>query len=123
MKASVMESKELITEYFRELSDKPKTEEMLDRYISDPGLKQHIREFEAAFPRYTIEAEEMVTEGDLVAVRGRVQGTHKGVFAGVPPTGRQLKLDLMLFYRISDGRISQFWMQSDSKALMDQLTG
>ncbi len=122
MKALVVESKELMAQYFRDLSGKPKTEELLDRYISDPALKEHIREFEVAFPAYTLEAEEMIVEGDLVAVRGTVRGTHKGVFAGIPPTGRQLKLELMLFYRISDGRISKFWLQTDSKALMDQLT-
>lgn len=122
MKASIMESKELITEYFRDLSGKPKTEELLDRYISDAALKEHIREFEPAFPEYTLEAQEMVSEGDLVAVRGTIHGMHKGVYAGIPPTGRQLNLDVMLFYRISDGRISKYWLQTDSKALIDQLT-
>ena len=122
MKATIMESKELITEYLRDLSGKPKTEELLDRYISDASLKEHIREFESAFPEYTLEAQEMVSEGDLVAVRGTIHGMHKGVYAGIPPTGRQLNLDVMLFYRISDGRISKYWLQTDSKALIDQLT-
>jgi predicted ester cyclase len=122
MKATIMESKEMITEYLRDLSGKPKTEELLDRYISDAALKEHIREFESAFPEYTLEAQEMVSEGDLVAVRGTIHGMHKGVYAGIPPTGRQLNLDVMLFYRISDGRISKYWLQTDSKALIDQLT-
>lgn len=122
MKALVRESKELMTEYFRELSGKPKTEELLDRYISDPALKEHIREVEAGFPEYTLEVQEMITEGDMVAVRGTVRGTHKGVYAGIPPTGRQLNLEVMVFYRVSDGRISRYWLQTDSKSLMDQLT-
>jgi predicted ester cyclase len=123
MKALAMESKELMKEYFRDLSGKPKTEELLDRYISDPALKEHIREVEAAFPEYTLEVQEMITEGDMVAVRGAVRGMHKGVYAGIPPTGRQLNLEVMVFYRISDGRISKYWLQTDSKVLMDQLTG
>lgn len=122
MKALVVESKELMAQYFRDLSGKPKTEELLDRYISDPALKEHIREVEAGFPAYTLEVEEMIVEGDLVAVRGTVRGTHKGVYAGIPPTGRQLNLEVMVFYRISDGRISKYWLQTDSKSLMDQLT-
>ena len=122
MKASVVESKELMTEYFRDLSGKPKTEEMLDRYISDPALKEHIREFEAAFPEYRLDVQEMVIEGDMVAVRGTVLGRHKGAYAGIPATGREINLEVMVFYRISDGRISKFWLQTDSKVLMDQLT-
>jgi predicted ester cyclase len=122
MSASVVESKELMAEYFRDLSGKPKTEEVLDRYISDPALKEHIREVEAGFPEYKLEVQEMISEGDLVAIRGTVLGTHKGAYAGIPPTGRQIKLEVMVFYRIRDGRISQFWLQTDSKALIDQLT-
>jgi predicted ester cyclase len=45
------------------------------------------------------------------------------VYAGIPPTGRQLNLEVMVFYRISDGRISKYWQQTDSKALVEQLTG
>jgi predicted ester cyclase len=123
MTTLIVESKELMTQYFRDLSGKPKTEELLDRYISDPALKEHIREVEAAFPTYTLEVQEMIVEGDLVAIRGTVRGTHKGVYAGIPPTGRQLNLEVMVFYRISDGRISKYWLQTDSKALVEQLTG
>jgi predicted ester cyclase len=46
----------------------------------------------------------------------------KGLYAGIPPTGRQLNLEVMVFYPIADGRISRFWMQADSKALVDRLT-
>jgi predicted ester cyclase len=57
-----------------------------------------------------------------VAIRGTVLGTHKGAYAGIPPTGRQIKLEVMVFYRIRDGHISKYWLQTDSKVLMDQLT-
>ena len=46
----------------------------------------------------------------------------KGLYAGIPPTGRQLNLEVMVFYSIADGRISRFLMQADSKALVDLLT-
>ena len=122
MKAAAIGSKQLIEEYLEQLSGKPKTEELLDRYVDDPALKEHIRETEAAFPEYRIDVEEMVAEGDVVAVRGTFHGVHKGAFAGVPPTGRQVKQEAMVFYRVNDGRIAKFWLQMDSKALMDQLT-
>ena len=122
MKAAAIGNKQLIEEYIENLSSKPKTEELLDRYVDDPALKEHIRQTEAAFPGYSIDVEEMVAEGDVVAIRGTLQGVHKCEFAGVPPTGRQVKLEAMVFYRVSDGRIAKFWLQMDSKALMDQLT-
>ena len=121
MKAAAIGSKRLIEEYIENLSSKPKTEELLDRYVDDPALKEHIRQAEAAFPGYNIDVDEMVAEGDVVAIRGTLQGVHKGAFAGVPSTeGR--KQEAMVFYCVSDGRIAKFWLQMDSKALMDQLT-
>jgi predicted ester cyclase len=84
MKAAAIGSKQLIEEYIENLSSKPKTEELLDRYVDDPALKEHIRQTEAAYPGYSIDAEEMVAEGDVVAIRGTLQGVHKGAFAGVP---------------------------------------
>jgi predicted ester cyclase len=122
MKAAAIGSKQLIEEYIENLSGNPKTEELLARYVDDPALKEHIRQTEAAFPGYSIDVEEMVAEGDVVAIRGTFHGVHKGTFAGVPPTGRQVKQEAMVFYRVSDGRIEKFWLQMDSKALMDQLT-
>ena len=115
-------SKQFVEEYFAELSGKPKTDEFNDRYVSDPHLKAHIRQFEEAFPSYEIIAEQVVAEGDTVAVRATFRGTHRGAFAGVPPTGRDVSTPVMLFYRIADHRIAQFWMQADVPNLMAQLT-
>lgn len=122
MQAQAVDSKQLIEEYFQTLCSQPKTEDLMDRYISDPKLKQHIREAEAAFPGYTIDRDKLVAEGDTVAVRGTMHGTHRGAFAGIPPTGREVTAGVMLFYRIADGRIAEHWMQLDTMSLMAQLT-
>lgn len=114
-------SKQLIQDYFAELSGKPKTDALNHRYITDPHLKQHIQQFEAAFPSYQLIAEQMVAEGDTVAVRATFRGTHRGNFAGVPATGRDVSTPVMLFYRVADDRIAQFWMQADVPNLMAQL--
>ena len=85
-------------------------------------MKQHILQAEAAFPGYQLAIEQMVAEGDIVAVRTTMNATHTGPFAGVSPTGRTIFVDCMLFYRIAEGRIVQHWMQLDTKSLMAQLT-
>jgi predicted ester cyclase len=122
MSTVTVNNKQLIHDYFEAVSGRPKTEELLDRFISDPDLKEHIRMAEAAFPEYELIAHEIIAEGDLVAVRGTVRGVHKGEFAGIKATGKRISVDLMIFYRVASDRIAQYWLQLDMKGLLEQLT-
>lgn len=122
MSPVAIDSRQLIQEYFNALSGQPKTEELMDRYMSDSGLKEHIRVAEAAFPKYELIPVQIVAEPDLVAARCTFRGVQKSEFAGIQPTGRQVSLEFMIFYRIADGRIVEHWMQMDIHALIAQLT-
>jgi predicted ester cyclase len=122
MASVTVDNKQFIKDYVHALSGKPKTEALINQYVSDPQLKEHIHQAEAAFPSYELVAHQLVAEGDVVALRGTFHGVHKGDFAGMAPTGKKVSADLMLFYQISDGLIVKHWMQLDMKALMDQLT-
>jgi predicted ester cyclase len=121
MTTVAVDSRQLIKDYFKALSGQPKTEELLDRYMSDADLKEHIRVAEAGFPGYDVIDNQIVAEGDLVAVRCTFRGVHKGEFAGIPATGKQVSSDFMIFYRVSDGLIVEHWIQMDMKGIVDQL--
>jgi predicted ester cyclase len=83
--------------------------------------KDHITFFEAVFPQYELIAEDMVAEGDKVAVRAVMRGIHKGDFMGPPATDIEVEVPLMLIYRIEDNKIVEHWMQADELGLMMQL--
>jgi predicted ester cyclase len=121
MTTVAIDSKQLIKDYFKALSGQPKTEELLDRYMSDADLKEQIRVAEAGFPGYDVIDNQIVAEGDLVAVRCTFRGVHKGEFAGIPATGKQVSSDFMIFYRVRDGLIVEHWIQMDLKGIVDQL--
>ena len=122
MSPVTIDTKALIKDYLQALSGQPKTEELMDEYISDASLKEHIRQAEGAFPRYEVLAQEMVAEGDLVAARCTFQGTHQGEFAGIPATGRQISSDFMIFYRVAEGKIAEHWMQLNLPDIISKLT-
>lgn len=114
-------SKKLVQDYLEALSGKPKTEGILNQYVSDPSLKEHIYQAEAAFPLYELIAHQVIAEDDLVAVRATFDGTHLGDFAGIPGTGRRVSSPLMIIYRIVDGRIAEHWMYLDFHGIVEQL--
>ena len=45
-----------------------------------------------------------------------------GEFAGIPPTGKHVSSDLMIFYRVRDGLIVEHWLQMDMKDIVEQLS-
>jgi hypothetical protein len=117
-------NKEIIVEFFEVFSGNPKTEAMIDRYVSDkdPELKGHILLFEAAIPCYDFIIEDLIAEGNKVLVRGCIKGKHEGFLFGYEASGNPINIDIMCVYELSDGIITNHWSQADSVGLIEQIS-
>jgi predicted ester cyclase len=114
------ESRQLIQEYIAALCQE-KSEQTIDRYVSDPVLKGHIIIFETGIPNYQFIAKDIIAEGNKVTVRFVVEGQHKGDLFGVPATGSNVSIDGIIIYELADNKIVNHWMQADSVGLMQQI--
>lgn len=74
-----------------------------------------------AFPDLHFEIEDLVAEGDTVAGRLTMSGTHQGPLMGMPPTGRSVQQDHMHFVRFRDGKAIEHWGVRDDLGMMQQL--
>lgn len=72
-----------------------------------PGWVQAIEMVRHAMPDLTVRIEEMVAEGDRVAVRWVCPGTNTGPFAGRAPTGQRLTIVGIDMHRLANGRIAE----------------
>lgn len=117
----VMADKALIQRFYEAVSGKNKPESLLAEFVSDRTLVEHILAFEAAFPRYTITAHEMIAEGHRVAVRVTIEGTHRGEFHGIAASGRPITIDGVVLYTVHDRRIAGHWLKPEPAALLRQL--
>ncbi|MEO8392976.1 MAG: ester cyclase [Chloroflexota bacterium] len=113
-------NKAFVQEYLRVISQ-DKSAAALDRYLTDEDLKHHIAMYDVALPGYTLEADQLVAEGDLVNVRGTVRGIHNGSLGEIPPTGKHVEFSLFITYRIVDGKIAEHWMLPDMLSLLQQV--
>lgn len=111
----------MIRQYLSAISGADKPASVLDRYLADAELKQHIAMFEAAFPRYAMVAEDVIAQGDKVVVRARFQGTHGGDLMGMAATQRTVDVPFMIIYRIADSKVVEHWMSIDRSELLEQL--
>ncbi len=85
------------------------------------GVKAVVSMFRSAMPDLRVVVEDMIAEGDKVAVRYTLEGTHEGELFGVPPTGQRLSIKSIAVERVSDGKIREHWRVTDSLDMMQQL--
>lgn len=86
-----------------------------------PGFLQFLGSVHAGVPDGHTTIEDMVAEGDQVAKRWVMRGTHTGELFGVPPTGSSVALHGMSIYRITDGLVTDIWWNTDTLGLLQQI--
>ena len=118
---NLKKNRELIVKYFNAVTGVVKTEQLLNEYMTDEVLREHIIFFEGAFPCYELFIEEMISEGNKVFVRGRLKGTHKNEFNGIPSTNKKVDFSFSIRYVIENGKIADHWLIADQMILMEQL--
>ena len=85
------------------------------------GYLEIIAMMRGGFPDIQWTLEEMIAEGDKVAARFTMRGTHQGAFFGVPPTGKKIAVQAMNFYRLAEGQFVEERGQPDLLGLLQQI--
>jgi steroid delta-isomerase-like uncharacterized protein len=75
----------------------------------------------SGFPDIQWTLEETITEGNKVAARFTMRGTHRGNFFGISPTGNKICVQALNFYHLADGQIVKEQGQPDLFGLMQQI--
>jgi steroid delta-isomerase-like uncharacterized protein len=87
------------------------------------GYKRALEMVFAAFPDAQLTIDDLVADGDLVAERWTLHGTHQGEFMGMPPTNNRVTLTGIDIYRYSGGKRVEAWGYADVAGMMKQLRG
>lgn len=74
-----------------------------------------------AFPEFRFEIIDQIAEGDKVATRWKLFGTHEGPFQGTPPSGRKIEMTGITIFRLADGRLVEGWTNEDTFGLLQQI--
>ncbi len=86
------------------------------------GLKMFIRALRQGLPDLQCPVEEVVAEGDRVAGRFSLQGTHHGTLFGIPATGKRVDVGVMVIARFdAAGKWAEDWASWDQLGLLQQL--
>jgi steroid delta-isomerase-like uncharacterized protein len=83
--------------------------------------RQFTAPFTEAFPDLRLTIQDIAAEGDTVAARVVFEGTHRGEFQGLPPTGKQVAFSSIEFNRVVGGKVEEHWVEINLLGLVQQL--
>jgi predicted ester cyclase len=84
-------------------------------------LKTIIRDFRRGFPDLSVTLEDIISEGDRIAYRWTMRGTHQGEIEGIAPTGRPMTATGISMLRVQDGKVVEDPFESSSPSMQEQL--
>jgi len=90
-----------------------------------PGIhvvRSYLQGLKASFPDFTWTIEQIVAEGDRVAVMNRVSGTQLHDFGGLKASGNRVDFRAFQIYRIEGGKLAEHWEVADFATFQSQLT-
>jgi predicted ester cyclase len=84
-------------------------------------LKLAIREMRVGFPDVDVTLSDVILEGDRVAYRWTMRGTHRGEYEEVAATGKPVTYTGITLLRLQDGRVAEDQFESSSPPIREQL--
>lgn len=85
------------------------------------GLRQFVQTFRGPLPDLRVEIQDMIAQGDKIAVRWTARATHKGDFLQIPATGKQVTISGIDIMRIADGKIAEHWGHQDQLGFVREI--
>jgi len=85
------------------------------------GIRQATSSFMAAFPDLHFSIDDLFAEGDRVAWRWTMTGTHKGNLGPFPASGKLVRLSGISLLRLCEGKIMEDKVRADMVGLLQQI--
>jgi len=100
------------------------------RSVGRAGIQRTLEDIFVTFPDWRMDALEIVAHGEVVVVRCKVSGTHRGIgkrpvnggmLVDVQPTGKRFEVSHIHWYTLRDGKIVEHYANRDDLGMMRQL--
>ena len=91
------------------------------RVLTLAAMGRMVSDTIAAFPDLRLTVARWIEHGDVVVTEEVMEGTHRGPFAGLAPTGRPVRLPMCHVTAVVDGRIVERVTYHDTAGVLRQL--
>lgn len=92
-----------------------------ENVVGPENFKVFHRAFVSAYPDLKVTVEDTLVDGDKIAVRCKVTGSHAGEGIGVSPTNQPVEFTGMVIVRVKDGKIVEAWNEFNFMEMYKQV--
>ena len=85
------------------------------------AMKSFLADIFKSFPDWHEEIQQMVVQGDKIALITKGTGTMKAKFGPMEPTGKSAVTTTIMIHRFVDGEVAESWVTWDNLHFMNQL--
>ena len=96
---------------------------MIDIESGPEAIKQLLFFYHLVLSDITMTIDDIIAEGDLVAVRWSGKGHHTGELFGLAATGNEIETSGIDMLRIVDGKIVEGWIHWDALSFLESVIG
>jgi len=116
-------NKALMRRIYEEMWNRDNPTLAAEIFARPEGVERFVSQFLLSFPDLQHTVEEMIVEGDQVAVRFSARGTHAGQWMDFSPTGKAIHYTGVTLAQIQEGKIIEHHTWWDRASLMEQIRG
>jgi predicted ester cyclase len=85
------------------------------------GIIQFITALHKGFSDISIQIDDIIGEGDMVASRKTISATHTGEMMGHMPTGKKVSMNVIEIVGLKDGKYIDHWSRNDFMQVIQSL--
>lgn len=123
MTDSMSRNKALMRRIYEEMWNKANPALAVELFVQPAGVQRFVSQFLASIPDLQHTIEDMIAEGDRVAVRFSAAGTHTGQWLHFAPTGNSIRYTGVTLARIAGDQIIEHHTWWDKASLIEQVAG
>ena len=116
-------NKELARRIYDEMWNGGKPSLAAEIFEQPQGVERFVTQFLGSFPDLQHSVEDMIAEGEQIAVRFTAKGTHLGAWLDFPATGKTIQYKGVTWARIAGGKIAEHYTLWDKAGLIEQIGG
>ena len=116
-------NKTLMRRIYEEMWNRGNPALAMEIFTQPEGVERFVSQFLRSFPDLQHTVEEMIEEGDQVAVRFSARGTHAGQWMDFAPTGKTIHYTGVTLARLRGDKVSEHYTWWDKASLMEEIGG